>query len=154
MEISTWHPLTVHFPIAFLSLSSLLGIFLIIKPFKALNYFNLGLLILGILGLLLSIYTGNNDEGKVARVICDPTQLKTHQNFGYYTLYLYLAFLASSLLLLRFKTGILKTILLVLLVFTSITGLSSLIYVGHLGASVVYNQAGGVSVPDEDCSNF
>ena len=154
MDISTWHPLTVHFPIAFLSLSSILGICLRFTSNKALSQFNLGLLILGCLGLLLSIYTGNKDEGHVARFICDPTQLKTHQNFAYYTLYIYLIYLCCSLLLFKIKHRIFKIIISGILVLTSFTGLCSLIYVGHLGASVVYNQAGGVNIPDENCEGF
>ena len=110
LDISTWHPLTVHFPIAFLSLSSVIGIFLIIKPKKALSTFNLGLLILGCVGLLISIYTGNKEEGQVARVICDPTELKTHQNFAYYTLYLYLGCLASSILVFKLNQGLIKLV--------------------------------------------
>jgi len=154
LDISTWHPLTVHFPIAFLSLSSIIGIYLIFKPNKVLSQYNLGLLFLGCLGLLISIYTGNDEESKVARVICDPTELKTHENFAYYTLYAYAVYLASGLILLKTKQGILKQLLYVLIVLSSLTGLSTLVYVGHLGASIVYNQAGGVSVPDKDCSGF
>ena len=154
MDITTWHPLTVHFPIAFLSLSSSLGIYLIFKNNKALSRFNLGLLCLGCIGLLLSIYTGNEEEGQVARIICDPTELKTHQNFGYYTLYLYLIFTVCSGLLIKFDQGVKKVVLSVAIVVSSLSGLSTLVYVGHLGASVVYNQAGGVTVPDEHCTGF
>jgi len=154
LDISTWHPLTVHFPIAFLSLSSVVGIYIIFNHSKALSRYNLGLLVLGCTGLLISLYTGNQDEGRVARTICDPTQLKTHQNFAYYTLYLYVAFLVFSLLIIRFNKGIMKIIVSTLILLSSLGGITCLVYVGHLGASVVYNQGGGVTVPDEDCSGF
>jgi len=154
LDISTWHPLTVHFPIAFLSLSSLVGIYLVIKPNNTLSLYNLGLLSLGLLGLGISIYTGNQEEGKVARVICDPTVLKTHQNFAYYTLYAYVLFLAGSVFMLIQRQKIYKSICAAILILSSIAGLSGLVYVGHLGASVVYDQAGGVTIPQEDCAGY
>jgi len=153
-DIQTWHPLTVHFPIAFLSLSGLLSIYLIFKFQKTLAQFNLGLLFLGVVSALISLYTGDIEDGKVSRTLCDPTVLKDHENFAYYTVYVFSAcFVLWSVKIYssfkKFKTGLISLILIL-----NLAGLVSLAYVGHLGASLVYEQAAGVSLPSDDCKGF
>ena len=154
LDIQTWHPLTVHFPIAFLSLSGLLSIYLSLKYQKTLAQFNLGLLFLGIIAALISLYTGNIEDGKVSRTLCDPTVLKEHENFAYYMVYIF----AASFVLWSIKLFVsikkFKTLLASLLIILNLAGIGSLVYVGHLGASLVYEQAAGVEVPDEDCEGF
>lgn len=153
-DIQTWHPLTVHFPIAFLSLSGLLSIYLVFKFQKQLAQFNLGLLILGVITALISLYTGDIEDGKVSRTLCDPTVLKDHENYAYYMVYIFSATLVlwSIKLFIFYKKF--KTLIISLILILSFSGLSSLVYVGHLGASLVYNQAASVDVPSEDCSDF
>lgn len=154
MDIQTWHPLTVHFPIAFLLLSGILSLYLMYKFEKKLAQFNLGLLILGILGCGLAIYTGNIEDGKVSRFLCDPTVLKTHENYAYYLLWAFIANFGFWAVKLFIRPKTYKTILTLFIIASSIAGISCLVYVGHLGASLVYEQAAGVNVPSGDCEEF
>lgn len=154
MDIQAWHPLTVHFPIAFLVLSGFLSLYLIFKFNLSLAKFNLGILCLGIIGCAVSIYTGNIEDGKVSRKLCDPTVLKDHENYAYYLLYTGLSILVFWLVKIFVFQNKYKLILAVIITISSITSLVFIVYVGHLGASLVYNQAAGVEVPSEDCINF
>ena len=154
MDIETWHPLSVHFPIAFLSLSGLLSIYLVFKFNKSLSYFNLGLLILGIITASISLYTGDQEDGRVSRTICDPTVLKTHENYAYYMLWSFIALLSFWLIRLYTKFEKFRILISILIISSSLVGVGILVYVGHLGASLVYNQAAGVSIPNEDCAGF
>lgn len=154
MDIQTWHPLTVHFPIAFLLLSGILSVYLVFKFQKTLALFNLGLLVLGLLACGLAIYTGNIEDAKVSRSLCDPTVLKTHENYAYYLLWAFIANLVFWGIKLFIFPKFYQTILSTLIVISSLIGEACLIYVGHLGASLVYEQAAGVEVPSEDCEGF
>lgn len=154
MDIQTWHPLTVHFPIAFLLLSGILSVYLVFKFQKTLALFNLGLLVLGLLACGLAIYTGNIEDGKVSRSLCDPTVLKTHENYAYYLLWAFIANFVFWGIKLFIFPKFYQTILSTLIVISSLIGTACLIYVGHLGASLVYEQAAGVEVPSEDCEGF
>jgi len=154
VDIQTWHPLSVHFPIAFLLLSGILSLYLVYKFQKNLAQFNLGLLLLGLIGCGIAIYTGNIEDGKVSRTLCDPTILKTHENYAYYLLWIFIANLAFWAVKLFIRPKSYKTILAILIIVSSLIGISCLVYVGHLGASLVYEQAAGVKVPSEDCEGF
>ncbi|WP_445159191.1 DUF2231 domain-containing protein [Mesohalobacter salilacus] len=153
-DIQTWHPLTVHFPIAFLSLSGLLSIYLLFKFQKTIAQFNLGLLFLGVITALISLYTGDIEDGKVSRTLCDPTILKDHENFAYYSVYAFSACLVLWSVKLFASYKKFKTLFISLIFILNLAGLAGLVYVGHLGASLVYEQAAGVDVPSEDCSDF
>nr|WP_245889690.1 hypothetical protein [Christiangramia gaetbulicola] len=111
------------------------------------------LLILGVLGVWVSIYTGNLADGIVSRQLCDPTVLKEHENFAYTTAWIFTAALAIDILM-RFIDLIKTKIVSIVLVILMIAGSGSLAYVGHLGAELVYQQAAGVNIPSEDCSEF
>ncbi|NBC59026.1 MAG: hypothetical protein GVY05_12175 [Bacteroidetes bacterium] len=153
-DIQTWHPLTVHFPIAFLSLSTLLSFYLVFKYKKTLAQFNLSILFLGVICAIVSLYTGDIEDGKVSRTLCDPTILKDHENYAYYTVY---AFLGCTVLWsIKLFTSVIKIkkAFMALILILNFAGLAGLIYVGHLGASLVYEQAAGINIPSEDCLNF
>jgi uncharacterized membrane protein len=154
VDITTWHPLTVHFPIAFLLLSGFLSLYLVFKFNLSLAKFNLGLLFLGLIFSGVAIYTGNIEDAKVSRELCDPTVLKSHENYAFYMLYLFLSNATFWLLRLFVFPKTYNFVLTVLIVISGLSGIACLIYVGHLGASLVYEQAAGVSVPGEDCSGF
>lgn len=114
------------------------------------------LLVFGVLGIWIAVYTGNLADGIVSRQICDPTVLKDHQNMAYVTSWIFTVTLAADLLKFlksNFLSGK-KRILNLLVVLLMLTGSGFLIYVGHLGASVVYQQGGGVYMPAEDCNEF
>ena len=77
-----WHPVTVHFPIALLLVATffLLTSFFCNPEYK--RFFSNGsfiLLLLGVAGAWVGIYTGDLADGIVARKLCDPTVLKDHE---------------------------------------------------------------------------
>ncbi|GAA4321481.1 hypothetical protein GCM10023164_20770 [Christiangramia aestuarii] len=111
------------------------------------------LLILGVIGVWLSIYTGNLADGIVSRQLCDPTVLKEHENFAYTTAWIFTIALLIDILT-RYIDLIKTRITGIILVILMLAGSASLAYVGHLGAELVYQQAAGVNVPSGDCSEF
>ena len=152
-----WHPLTVHFPISFLLLATLVMLIaLFLKGTQAHFWYRAGayLLYVGCLMAWVSIYTGGLADGIVSRKICDPTVLKDHEiaadNMAYIFSAATLLVLALRLNLVRVKTRLLQIVAVLLMV----VGSGFLAYAGHLGASVVYQQAGGVNVPAGDCAGF
>ncbi|NEM96132.1 DUF2231 domain-containing protein [Pontibacter burrus] len=152
-----WHPLSVHFPIAILLLATLAKVVaLIVRNEQRAFWQRVGsyLLYLGVVTAWVAIYTGDMADGIVSRKLCDPTVLKDHEIAAFNVAYLFSAATALNLLLV---SGILakwprttQAIVVVLM----LVGSSYLTYAGHLGAQVVYNQAGGVNVPSSDCAGF
>lgn len=152
-----WHPLSVHFPIALLliaTMAKLVAVFL--RAGSAAFWHRAGayLLYAGCLGAWLAIYTGDLADGIVARKLCDPTVLKDHENAAYYLAYLFSAATVLDLALRQNLIKIQTKAVQIIIVFLMIAGSGFLIYAGHLGASVVYEQAGGVLVPPADCAGF
>ena len=148
-----YHPLSVHFPIVLLLTATL---FLILALFFAKNTWKDGgllLLILGVIGAWVAIYTGDLADGIVSRKLCDPTILKDHENLAYTSSWIFTAALLMELGS-RFIATLRKKIFGILTVLVLLTGCGFLTYVGHLGASLVYQQAAGVNVPSENCSEF
>lgn len=151
-----FHPLSVHFPIALLIVGFLFK--LIALKFKSEIWSGGGtvLLVLGTLGAWIAIYTGNLADGIVSRKICDPTVLKDHENFAYTATWFFTGALAMDLFkyvkksFFAHQQKIIRT-LTILLMFV---GTLFLIYVGHLGATLVYQQGAGVYNPSADCFEF
>ncbi|MDR6301507.1 DUF2231 domain-containing protein [Mesonia maritima] len=151
---TTFHPLSVHFPIVLLLFAFL---FKSISLFSTKETFKLGgsiLLIAGTISAWIAIYTGNLADGIVSRKLCDPTVLKDHENFAFTTAWLFTA--ASVIdLFIHFKVlASLKKWINYLLILLLLGGTSCLFYVGHLGATLVYQQAAGVYTPSEHCEEF
>ncbi|MBB6609820.1 hypothetical protein H7F15_02105 [Pontibacter sp. Tf4] len=152
-----WHPLSVHFPIAILLLATLAKVVaLFVRDEQHLFWQKAGsyLLYLGFFTAWVGIYTGDMADGIVSRKICDPTVLKDHENAAFNLAYL---FSAAAVLNLLLGLGILKNWLKpvrIVIVLLMLAGSGFLTYAGHLGAQVVYNQAGGVNVPTSDCAGF
>lgn len=151
-----FHPLSVHFPIALLFVAFL---FKSIAIWSERETWQLGgsiLLILGVVGLWVSIYTGNLADGIVARKICDPTILKDHQNLSYTTSWIFTFTLALDLFrpvlkpFLQYKERLFKLLIAVIMLI----GVGFLSYTGHLGATLVYQQGAGVYTPSSDCYEF
>ena len=152
-----WHPLTVHFPIALLTFATIVKLFAIfLKPASADFWQKTGsfLLYVGTLAAWLSLLTGDLAEGIVSRKLCDPTVLKDHEIFAQYLTYTFTAAalvdVAQRFQLVKYKPRLLQILVVLLL----LVGSGFLTYAGHLGARVVYQQAGGVYVPSGDCGEF
>ncbi|MDX1651558.1 MAG: hypothetical protein R3277_03635 [Brumimicrobium sp.] len=146
--------MSVHLPLAALLLAAVIfswGVF-----FKNPLALRMGgiLTIIGTVGAWFSIYTGDLADGIVSRTLCDPTVLKTHENYALTATWIFS--MASLLILLDlFKIlAYLRYWANILVVLLLISGAGLLIYVGSLGSELVYEQAAGVSIPSEDCSEF
>lgn len=148
------HPLFVHFPIALLLMATIFKLSAIWGKGKFLDLPGSILLIIGTVGGWIAIYTGNLADGIVSRTICDPTILKAHENHGYTMIWLFTTALLIDFLyqfnFFKYKIAWAKVIIILLL----ITGSGFLVYVGHLGAQLVYQQAAGVYVPTSNCAEF
>ncbi len=149
-----FHPLSVHFPIALLLFGTLFKLLGYWRRLLLLNTPGTIMLVLGVLTGWLAIYTGNLADGIVSRNICDPTVLKDHENSAYTMIWLFSGAVALELInyfkILPVKKVIVNGIVGVLL----LAGSGFLVYTGHLGAELVYEQAAGVNVPSSDCSGF
>lgn len=102
----------------------------------------------------ISMYTGDLADGVVSRKLCDPTVLKDHEIAAYNLAY---SFSAAALLDLALFINLVKVkqkLIELLLVILMLVGSGYLVYAAHLGARVVYEQAGGVNVPTGDCAGF
>ncbi|GAB3533706.1 hypothetical protein GCM10027443_19600 [Pontibacter brevis] len=152
-----WHPLTLHFPISLLLLATFAKVVaLFLRSSQGLFWHRAGayLLYAGCLMAWVSIYTGDMADGMVSRKLCDPTVLKRHEIAAYNLAYLFSAATALELglrlNLIKAKVKWLQAVVVLLMV----AGAGFLIYTSHLGATVVYEQAGGVNVPASDCAGF
>tara|TARA_R100000935_G_C2763030_1_gene134442 strand:- start:86 stop:574 length:489 start_codon:yes stop_codon:yes gene_type:complete len=149
-----WHPLFVHFPIALLLVATLFKIAGLWAKGKFLDLPASILLVLGTIGGWLAIYTGDLADGIVSRNLCDPTALKDHENNAYIMIWLFTAALLVDLVFqsgfLKIKTSIARGVLIILMII----GSGYLAYVGHTGATLVYQQAAGVNIPSADCAEF
>ncbi len=152
-----WHPLTVHLPIAILLLATVAKLVaLFLQESQAAFWHRAGayMLYLGSLAAWVSVYTGDLADGIVSRSLCDPTVLKSHEQAAFTLAYLFSAAtvleLGLRLQLTRVYTNLLRIAVLLLMV----VGTGFLLYAGHLGATIVYQQAGGVQVPASDCAGF
>ncbi len=152
-----WHPLSVHLPIATLFLASLATVIILIvnkEPYhlflKQMIYVMLGI---GVLSGWVSIYTGELAYNIEVRKICDPKVLQEHQWWAYATLIVYsiaLGLKISTKFISHNVINIIKSISL----FLIIGAFFGLLYTGHLGASLVYQQGAGTYRPSVDCSEF
>jgi uncharacterized membrane protein len=155
MRPEIWHALSVHFPIALLLVSTLtLLISFFLKTERERHWQNTasGLLFAGCLTAWISVYTGNQADGIVARKICDPTILKDHEIAGQTMTYLFTAAALVNILLLFNVLKFLARKISVWIIFgLMLIGSGYLIYAGHLGASLVYEQGAGVKNHSVDC---
>lgn len=148
-----YHPLSVHFPIALLLIASLFKAVGLWSSKLTWSHGGRILLALGVIGIWIAIYTGDLADGIVSRQLCDPTILKTHENYAYITAWLFSGALILDLIV-AFTEFLKKKAIFLIIVLLMLTGSGFLTYVGHLGAELVYQQAAGVNVPSEDCAGF
>ena len=152
-----WHPLFVHFAIGILIISSAVGLAWLVfrkKTFASNLRFTLSLLLwTGIVFFWITFLTGQEAYNVVVRTICDPPVLKDHLWWAQFSAYLFSTATAADIAsrIWKDKIGrVLTPIVIVLL----LGGAATISYSGHLGASVVYQQGGGVYQPSEDCGGF
>ncbi|MDT7828026.1 hypothetical protein RQM65_05030 [Pricia sp. S334] len=152
-----WHALSIHLPIVLLSLASIAycsGLFVTKNGWpQFIARFTFLALVLGVLSAWVSIYLGEEAYNVVVRTLCDPNVLQEHQWWAYFSVYVYSA---ATLLFMLFQYDVIARSrpLSIFLAVLLLTGFGGLVYSGHMGASVVYQQAGGTYVPSENCVEF
>jgi uncharacterized membrane protein len=156
-QTELWHPVIVHLPIVTLLLASIAGLFQYTIRNTAWRLFTTQLvnvmLVLGVVSGWIGIYSGQLAYNIEVRKICDPKALQDHQWWSYVSLIIFSTALLIVLFRAFFKSGIgtqLKALSAVLLII----GGFALMYAGHLGAAVVYQQGAGVHKPKDDCSDY
>lgn len=149
-----WHPLIVHLPIVTLLLATAAGLLEFITKSAVHKLFLRQtisvMLTLGVLGGWIGIYTGQLSYNIEVRKICDPEPLQSHQWWSYVSMIIFTIALLLRVIQRYFDPLILKIIITILL----LTGGATLLYTGHLGASVVYQQGAGTYKPSADCKEF
>lgn len=158
MRPEVWHALSVHFPIALLpvaTISLVISFFLSEKKRVGWQQASMYLVLAGCVMAWVAVYTGGIADGIVARKICDPTVLKDHEIAGKAMTWLFTAgaaLLSASLTVILHsalrKVGIYVAFILML------TGTGYLLYAGHIGARLVYEQGAGVKNHDVDCDDY
>lgn len=151
-----WHPLVVHFPIALLLVGTVFrvgGAFLSGR-LSFLRPAGQALLALGTAGAWVAVYTGSLADSIVVRSLCDPTVLETHESLAYTTAYLFSGSVAVDAARRWIPAGLFRRIALVAVVGLALAGSGTLVYAGHLGSSLVYQQAAAVNRPADDCAAF
>lgn len=149
-----FHPLIVHFPIALLLVAFLFKIIALKYKREVWERGGTVLLGLGVLSVWAAIFTGGLAEDIVSKNLCDPAVLEEHQNLAWVTAWLFTSGLVIDLL--RYiKVPLFKNIVFLIAVLLVLTGGSALlVYVGHLGATMVYQQGAAVHTPSPDCAEF
>jgi uncharacterized membrane protein len=153
-----WHALSVHFPIALLPVATitlLISFFLSENKRPGWQQASMYLLLAGCVMAWIAIYTGGIADGIVARKICDPTLLKDHEIAGKAMTWL---FTAGAALLFISLTATLHSLLrkvgIYLAFILMLTGTGYLVYAGHIGAGLVYEQGAGVKNHHVNCDDY
>ncbi len=149
-----WHPLSVHFPIALLIIALVFkGIS--IKSSNLLWQEGGGVLLLfGVITAWISVYTGEQADAVVVRSLCDPTVLEDHENTAYALSWIFTTALILDAAYWKNLLNVKKPWLKFVIFFIMLVGAGFLIYTGHQGAELVYQQGAGVYHPSEDCTGF
>lgn len=158
-RVELLHPLVVHFPIALLLVGTALRLLGMVCRARSLSFLvpaGRVLLGLGTLSAWAAVYTGTLADAEVARTLCDPTVVETHENLAYATAGVFTAAVMVDGVLWYSVTAppIMRRVLAVALAGCVLMGSVGLAYVGHLGAKLVYEQAAAVHVPADDCAAF
>jgi uncharacterized membrane protein len=143
-----YHPISVHFPIAFLTLASVIAVGVLFVPKKYVHYFELLFrfqLYVGLFCFGIVLFTGDIAADIVKYQIQKPLAIQHHEDNAYFTLYLFILVLVVDALkgILRLRwVSLIKWARLVL----SVIALIFLIETGHEGAELVYDQGAGVKI--------
>lgn len=171
-RVELYHPIAVHFPIGLLGLGTLLRLLVALRsqPQEAQSWGGFLhavaqlLTIIGGIAAWGAYVTGTWAEAEVNSVLCDPTITHLHGAYACYTTLLFSTIacwdiglwvirqsrLAHSRVAAWWSTRVVRGI--VYLVATA--GLALLVYTGHLGASLTYQQGAAVYQPSPTCTEF
>lgn len=159
-RVELLHPMLIHLPLVLLPLAAILRLVHELLPTRMRSQFLLPasrlLLALGVVFVWPAIYTGELADSAVVRSLCDPTVVEEHENLSYITAYIFsaAALVEVGLAWKNWRTGLLRRLANWLVILSMLGGSGVLLYVGHLGASLVYQQAAGVYQPTEGCKEF
>ena len=164
MRVELLHPLLAHFPIGCLSLAAALQIiFQLVRVVTKREFLTLKttsdiVLGFGVVGAWAAVLAGDEAEDVVNRLICDPTVTAEHEYYAKLASILFtvsLAFVLARIFLRKRELSLLvRSVFEVGVVALQLTGLAALLYTGHLGASLVYQQGAGVYHPSPECAEF
>lgn len=158
VRTEVWHALSVHFPIALLVFSTLaMLISFIIRGDAKKVWENTarGLLYAGCVTAWIAVYTGNLADGIVSRKICDPTVLKEHEIAAQTMTYLFSsAGMLSILLAFKVFRPFARILFSASIIILMLIGCGYLVYTGHLGAGLVYQQGAAVDNHSVDCDGY
>ena len=152
LRIELLHPLTVHFPIALLLVGTMLELLSsVMRPERRDFTRSVSLLLftLGTLGAWLAVWSGGEAEEIVEKMLCDDSVLESHEELATLLSWIFSGVTALAWLR-RFRPAL--KILSFLVAFTALAGSLGLAYVGHLGATLVYQQGAAVNRPAIDCT--
>ena len=149
-----FHPLSVHFPIALLLVAFVFKLIALQYRKELWEKGGTILLGLGVIGIWIAVFTGDQADGIVSRQLCDPTVLKEHENLAWIAAWIFSAGLGIDLLRLIKYPVFKSTFILFAAVLALAAGNAVMVYVGHLGAQLVYQQAAGVYTPSSNCAEF
>jgi len=154
LRTEVWHPLSVHFPIALLLIAALFKGASLFSKTKTWENAGSVLLYLGTIGAWISIFTGDMADGVVSRELCDPTVLKDHENAAWTLVYLFSVASIIDIVRITKIISLKPKLIKVVAVLLMLVGSGFLMYTGHLGAKLVYQQGAGVYHPSENCEEF
>jgi uncharacterized membrane protein len=148
------HPLLVHFPIALLLLSTALEVVSLLVSAERQRFLRSATLLLFVLGTFAAwgaVWAGEEAGEIVQRTVCDPNMIELHGDWAETSAWIFTV--VSVLALLRWKfigSGVVSGAV----VGLSVAGAVALGYTGHLGGSLVYQQAAAVYRPSAECREF
>jgi uncharacterized membrane protein len=158
------HPLLVHLPIAIVPVATFFMVsFLLFNKKYGISFLRPAfswLLFISCLGVVLAMKSGELAENVVNKVICDPTITKKHEDFAEFVTFLVLlsgVIEIFRLILIKLKNKLITShelkfnLIICLFMFLATV---ALFQVGHLGASLTYQQAAAVYVPTKECKEF
>jgi uncharacterized membrane protein len=154
-----YHPMAVHFPIVLLMTGTVFWLLGSIEyqnqRWGFLRPSGQLLLAAGAVSVWVAVYTGDMADAEVVRSLCDPTVVEEHEELAYVVGYIFTGTVALDLARARIS-GLQKWSQWFggLIGVALIAGSVLLGYVGHLGASLVYQQGAGVYHPSETCEEF
>lgn len=153
-----WHPKVVHFGVALLIVGTALYIAFLLFRKKGISdklLFSARVCLgFGVLSAFASVVTGNMADSVVGRQVCDPLVLEAHCYYAHLMTYIYTASFGVDLGLAFVNRDKLQKMGRYCIAVALVVGAVLVVYVGHLGGKLVYQQAAGVHVPGENCEEF